>query len=205
MEKLNNSSDVEKYKQSTPLTKPFLSKELIHEKIMLDLKHKHKEGEHIYYLKSLYYWIKHNVKYSAEPKIQAKKFQRSANEIWESGKASGCTDFAILYATFARTLGIPATILHTAEYGWVKKLQNGEDYSVHYGHSFCECYFNGKWVLVDPTCCRVVENYNLDKLELPYQVGGKSVYLPYYRGLDLGGKQNVEEHNKKMDEACRAL
>ena len=33
--------------------------------------------------------------------IQILKFMRTAKEIWESKKSSGCTDYAILYATFA--------------------------------------------------------------------------------------------------------
>ncbi len=159
----------------------------------------------IYFLLSLCYWIHYNVKDSKEKAVQDLKFVRSSKEIWESKKASGCTDFAILYATFARTLGIPTTILYTAEYEWVKRLKNGEDTAEHFEHSFCESYFCGKWVLVDPTCSFITENYNPNRLELTYKVGDKNVFIPYYRGIDLEKNQNVKIHNKKMDELCRLL
>ena len=122
---------------------------------------------------------------------------RTAQEIWESKKASGCTDYAILYATFARTLGVPTTLLHTAEYDWLQKLKNGEDSTMHFGHSFCECYFGDKWVLVDPTCKHIERNYNPKKLELSYKVGGKSVFIPYFRGLDLGENKMLKLIIKK--------
>ena len=196
---------LDKYKNSGNLTRPFLPKDFIMGEIMLDLRHKQKEQNSEYFLQSLFFWIHHFVKYSKEKDVQDLKFNRTAQEIWESKKASGCTDYALLYATFARTLDIPTTILHTAEYEWLQRLKNSEDSTIHFGHTFCECYFNEKWVLVDPTCKRIESSYNSNKIELSYQVGGKSIFIPYYRGLDFGQKQNVETHNKMMDKLCREL
>ena len=205
MESLNNFEDVEKYKNFGVLTQPFLTKEFLHEKILIDLKHKQKDENSDYYLESLFLWINANVTYSKDEKIQKQKFMRTAKEIWESKKSSGCTDYAILFATFARTLGMSTTVLHTAEYEWLQRLRIGKDSWMHYGHTFCECYFNDGWVLVDPTCEYITKDYNPEKLELPYKIAGKSVYIPYFRGLDLGEKQNTETHNKKIDEMCKAL
>ncbi len=106
---------------------------------MLDLKHKHKDEKSAHFLESIYLWIHANAKYCADKEIQKLKFMRTAQEIWESKKASGCTDFAILYATFARQLNIPTTLLHTEEYERFQKLKNGKDCDRHFGHSFCEC------------------------------------------------------------------
>ena len=205
MKSLNKTDDVEKYKNFGILTQPFLDKNYIYDKVITDLEHNQKDLKSGYFLASLFMWIKKEVKYSHEEQIQNLKFTRTAKEIWESKKASGCTDYAILYATFARTLGIPTTILHTAEYDWLQRLKNGEESYVHYGHTFCECYFNDSWVLVDPTCEYITKTYNPEKLELPYKIAGKNVYIPYFRGLDLGEKQNVKSHNKKMDELCNML
>ena len=202
---LNKFEDVEKYKNHGALTQPFLDKDFIYDKVIIDLKHKQKDLNSEYFLVSLFLWINHEVKYSQEKEIQKLNFMRTAQEIWESKKASGCTDYAILYATFARTLGVPTTLLHTAEYDWLQRLKNGEDSWMHFGHTFCECYFDGNWVLVDPTCKYITRTYNPEKLELPYKIAGKSVYIPYFRGLDLGEKQNIETHNKKMDELCNTL
>ena len=76
---------------------------------------------------------------------------------------------------------------------------------MHFGHTSCECYFNSEWVLVDPTSGYIARTYNSEKLDLPYKIAGKNIYIPYFRGLDMGAKQNVDEHNKKMDELCRVL
>ena len=202
---LNKFEDVEKYKEYGPLTQPFLDKDYVYDKVITDLRHKQKELNSVQFLASLFLWIKHEVKYSQEKEIQKLKFMRTAKEIWESKKSSGCTDYAILFATFARTLGMSTTVLHTAEYEWLQRLRIGKDSWMHYGHTFCECYFNDGWVLVDPTCEYITKDYNPEKLELPYKIAGKSVYIPYFRGLDLGEKQNTETHNKKIDEMCKAL
>lgn len=205
MRPLNKLDDVEKYKHYGNLTQPFLSKKYINDKIMLDLDHKHKSKDSEYFLLSLFLWIHHNVKYSHEQDIQNLKFMRSAQEIWESKKASGCTDFAILFATFARTLGIPTSILYTASVEWLEKLKNGDESTMHIGHTFCECYFNSEWILVDPTSKRIEKSYNPEKIKLSYHVVGENVFVPYYRGLDLGKKLNTKEHNKMMDNLCSEI
>ncbi len=205
MEKLNKTEDVALYLQSGALTQPFLSKEFVYEKVMPDLKHKHKDEKSAHFLESIYLWIHANVKYCADKEIQKLKFMRTAQEIWESKKASGCTDFAILYATFARQLNIPTTLLHTAEYDWLQKLKNSKDCDRHFGHSFCECYFNGEWVLVGPTSKHIERSYTSQKIQLSHPVGGKNVFVPYFRGLVLGKRQDTKAHNKMMDELCIAL
>ncbi len=205
MQQLNKTSDIERFQNYGNLTQPFLPKEFIYNQIMLDLKHKQKDPISYDFLISLALWIHHHVKYSSDDDIQQQKFMRTAKEIWESKKASGCTDYAVLFATFTRTLGIPTTFLHTAEYDWLKKLKSGESGRMHFGHSFCECFFGGGWVLVDPTCKRLDSSYNPEKLELSYTVGGKSIFIPYFRELDLGEKQDIETHNKMMDQLCNNI
>ncbi len=205
MEVLNNLEDVEKYKNFGELTQPFLTKEFLHEKILIDLKHKQKDENSDYYLESLFLWINANVTYSKDEKIQKQKFMRTAKEIWESKQTSGCTDYALLFATFARTLGIPTTYLHTAEYSWFQELKNKGNTLFHSGHSFCECYFNGRWILVDPTSRRIQEKYEVNKIILTYSICGHNVYIPYFRDLDLGKKLTIKEHNKMMDEFCKEL
>ena len=205
MKPLNKAEDVENFKRYGPLTQPFLAKDFIYDKVVTGLKDKQKEVNSGRFLDSLLLWIKKEVVYSQEEDIQILKFMRTAKEIWGSKKSSGCTDYAILYATFARTLGIPTTVLHTAEYDWLKRLKNGEDSWMHFGHTFCECYFNSEWVLVDPTSGYIARTYNSEKLDLSYKIAGKNIYIPYFRGLDMGAKQNDNEHNKKIDELCKVL
>lgn len=202
MEGLTNK-EISIYLQSGELTTPFLSNEYVLNKVMTDYNNKIKQNLEANVIKSLYNWIAHNVKYIEDKQLRAKlKFQRTAQEIWQSKTVTGCTDYAILFATFARQINIPTTFLHTAELSWVNRLISNEDFKMHSGHSFCECFVNNKWILVDPTFRQIEENYNSEIINLSYKVNESVTFLPYFRGLDLGEKQTIEEHNKQMDRIC---
>ncbi len=161
---------------------------------------KQSKGREISQLASLMSWINSRVQYARGEKefIAKNQFQRSAKEIWESGKTVGCTDYALLFAVFARQLGVPTTYLHTASVKWVKEFQEKAEIDTCRGHSFCECFFDGEWILVDPTAGRVIGKYDVEKITTPYLIGGDNEFLPYYRGLDLGERQNIRQHNDKM-------
>lgn len=206
MRELNKTTDLHKYLRSGNLTKPFLPTWYVFDKITLDYETKTKQGKVLTKLDCIITWIKHNVKMEMEDKefIKNKKFQRTANEIWESGKATGCTDYAILFCVFARQLGYPCTLLHTASNNWINSYKNGETTN-HSGHSFCECYINGKWVLVDPTFSQITQEYNIEKLNLDYKVGNCNIFYPYIRDLDLKAKQTIKEHNDNMDKLCQNI
>ena len=207
MKKLNTTSDLKKYLNFGNLTTPFLENGVVFNKVNIDYTTKTKQGKKITILDSLISWIKYNVKLEKNNKefINANKFQRTAKEIWDSKIATGCTDYAILFCVFARQLGYPCTFLHTAQYEWLQKLKNEEYINVHCGHSFCECYYNNEWILIDPTCREITHKYNPSKLELNYTVGESSIFIPYMRNLDLGKKQTQKEHNDQMDEICKKI
>lgn len=205
LENLNKTTDVKKYLNNGFLTEPFLDIEYIKEKVLCDFNKKKDRIEEYTLFHSIFYWIEHCTKFGDEKFNSKNRFQRTAKEIWESKTCSCCSDYAILFATFSRQLGFPSTFLHTAELSWVLRLQNKENYSVHSGHSFCEVFYNDKWILVDPTYKQVVMNYDPNNLILPYKVGNGNHYIPYFRGLDLGKRQNTQKHNKAMDEACKDL
>lgn len=198
--------DCDKYLASGFLTEPFLDDEYVLQKVLTDYSHKIKENNDYTEIESLYNWIHHCIKSTSDMDIKHKfKFQRTAKEIWESGFCTGCTDWATLFITFTRQIGIPTTMLHTAEKEWVEKLQKGEKQPVNFGHSFCECYYKNKWVLVDPTFRKLIPNYDSGKIILDYNVAGKNVFIPYFRGLDLEKKQTVKEHNDEMNRDCLKL
>lgn len=206
MEKLNKSFDTEKYLTSGVLTKPFLSSTLVKEKVQIDFDRKKEQGQQCSILTSLMSWVLHNIKPSKDEKFNAEnKFNRTAEEIWKSGLSTGCTDYCTVFATLARQLKIPTTLLHTAEYGWLMKVNSGASWQKNIGHVFCECYCDGKWVLVDPTCGKIIDNYNQTIISLPYEVGGNKKFVPYHRDIDLGGKQTIQEHNKDMNNKCKKL
>lgn len=193
------------YLKNGSLTKSFLSDEYVVSKVMCDYNAKTSKGVKITVIESLYNWIATHVKIGNKEFNNKFKFRRTAVEIWDSKTATGCTDYATLFATFARQIGIPTTILHTAEENWIKRLQQNQDYNLHYGHSFCECFYNGKWILVDPTCRKIEWEYNPERLQLSYKVGGNSTFIPYKRCLDLGKRQTISQHNKIMDESCKGI
>ena len=206
MNNLNNTTDVQKYLQFGNLTQPFLDNDYVLDKVMCDYNAKLRLNGQANKLESLYLWIDHNVEYSRDQDFRDKyKFQRTAEEIWASKQMTGCTDYCILFATFARQIGIATTFLHTAEKNWLTRLKNNEDYRSHYGHGFCECFYNGKWILVDPTSKTYQTNYDTNLLRLSYNVGGNNEFIPYLRGLDLSVKQSIKEYHKTMDELCLNL
>ena len=205
MERLN-IEDCKRFIKGDEMTKPFLDNDFVLEKVMKDFNHKAAMGEKASKISSLMGWIKANVKYAEDESFRAEnKFARNSQEIWESKLATGCTDYALLFATFARQIGIPTTLLHTAERGWVERLKTGADYNIHKGHTFCECFYENEWILVDPTFRKVEKNYNPKMLELSYIVGDSNVYVPYLRTTDFDTEQNVLKFNKKMEELCKNL
>ena len=161
MEKLNTTTDTQKYLKPGKLTQNFLDENLLKEKVYMDYLAKIKQGKNVTKLDCLIAWIKHNIKTEKQDAefVRTNKFQRTAKQIWESGKSTGCTDYAIVFCTLARQLGFPSTLLHTAQLEWLQKFKNDKNINYHSGHSFCECFYNGKWVLVDPTCNKITKNY----------------------------------------------
>lgn len=206
MEKLNNTTHPKVYLNFDEVTKPFLETEFILEKVMCDYNLRISEGRPANKLASLFYWIDAKIKYAKDDVEfrQHNKFTRTAKQIWESGLTTGCTDYAILFATFAKQIGVPTTILHTAELDWINTLQSGGDFRNHAGHNFNECFYDNKWILIDPTHCKIVENYNPDNIVLDYTVAEKTQFVAFERtlGFELS---NIKQYNKNMDITCYKL
>lgn len=191
--------------QSGKLTKPFLPIETILTEMDKNQTNPSQQDTEMVKLENLFHWIYDSVRFGDQDFNHKYRFKRTAKEIWESKLVTGCTDYATLFATFARQIGIPTTILHTAERNWIKRLQNKEECSMHYGHTFCECYVHQKWILVDPTFRKIEYEYNPNQLELSYKVGGNSIFIPYLRDFDLQKKMTTRKHNRIMDKMCKPL
>lgn len=197
--------DKDKYLDSGSLTEPFMSIDELNKLLKAEEQKRINNNKSPNIIKSLMNIVHDNVTYSKEKNIQDQKFKRTAKEIWESKSTSGCTDTAVVFATLARQLNIPTTILHTAQQEWVNKLKTGQDIKMHTGHTFCECFYQHEWILVDPTAKKIMENYNIKKIILNYNLGNSNTYLPYYRGLDTGKRMTTSEHNAIMDKICLEL
>lgn len=197
-----SSSDRNTYLTNGILTQPFLDVQFVISQINRDKKF-HQNSNII---ESLMRWINHEIPFTFNKNLKNEyKFKRNAKEIWESGFCTGCTDRTILFSTFARQLNIPTTLLHTAEKSWLKKCKNGEKPTVYCGHSFCECFFENKWILVDPTSEKIEYNYDCNNIHLSYKISSSCDFISYFRGLDLGKRQTTKEHNNEMDMLCEEI
>ncbi|MFA6860101.1 MAG: transglutaminase domain-containing protein [Clostridia bacterium] len=133
-----------------------------------------------------------NLKKNYSSKRKFEKFSRTAKEIFLSGDYSGgCTDYALVFETIARQLGIPTIHVQLADLDWIEDLNSGLN-GVR-GHHICECYINNKWVCVD-----VVENningiYEKESLI----VGNRKCFA---KSLDVfeTGIHSLEENNRIM-------
>lgn len=103
----------------------------------------------------------------------------------------------------ARKYGIPTTLLETVEADCAESIKNGEELQFYSGHSFCECFADGKWVLTDPIKRVTEKEYNPEDIRLTgnHTVGGKQNFIAYGRRLDIGHKQTQIEYVEAMKNA----
>jgi len=204
MKNLNATTDTAYYLKQGNLTKFFLDTEIIKEKVFCDYDIKKNTINNYTPLNSIFNFIHHYTKFGNQEFNSKYRFERTAQEIWESKTMASCTDYTLLFVTFARQIGYPATFLHTAEDNYIKQLKNNKNCH-HDGHSFCEVFYENKWILVDPTNKKIEFTYNPQKLILTYNIGPGNIYIPYFRDLDLNVKQSTKEHNEFMDKCCKNL
>lgn len=110
-------------------------------------------------------------------------FKRTAKEIFESKVyIGGCTDYALVYATIARQLGIPTVYMATADLTWIKEYENGNGSRVN-GHDTCESFIDGKWIHIDTSINWIDESYNKDSLVVKYK--DEILRQVFWKGIDL--------------------
>ena len=197
MDALNSTTDVYLYLKQGKMTKPFMRDEEVFKKVQSDQMVNTKRSE----IESLMAYIKYHLKPSEDENFKNKnKFRRTVSQIWKSGVVTGCADNALVFATMARQIGIPTTILETADKSFLEEFAKDSSVKAYRGHFFCECFYHEKWVLVDPTFNKVMEDYDVNNLNLPYKVGKSSHYVSYLRETDIGKGRNIAETNRKMIE-----
>ena len=187
MEKLNKTTDLKRFLESGKLTQEFFNVEKLKKELEKISKKREEQNLDSDIEQCLLEFVHQNLTLCEDKDfVINNQFFRSAQEIFESKFATGCTDFAYVFASLARQMGIPTTILQTAQKEWANKLINNiGNTKRHYGHTFCECFLNNKWVLVDPTKSLIdwqYEDFLTFKLELEWRVGESRTFLPYFRG-----------------------
>lgn len=208
MEKLNKTTDIKSYLQSGNLTKPFLDTEFLKKELEKISKKREEQNLDSDIEQCLLEFVHQNLTLCEDKDfVINNQFSRSAQEIFESKFATGCTDFAYVFASLARQMGIPTTILQTAQKEWTNKLINNiGNTKRHYGHTFCECFLKDKWVLVDPTRSLIDWEYAdflTFKLEIEWKVGESRTFLPYFRGADLGKRMALNEFLAKENKIVK--
>ncbi|MBU1292284.1 transglutaminase-like domain-containing protein [Patescibacteria group bacterium] len=93
-------------------------------------------------------WIFNNFKNIENDKEEKMKLfrKRTADEIIESKKLTGCTDYAIVFIALARAKEIPTKYIEAIRKRW---LDIGDQNHIE-GHIFVECLIGNKWYIIDP-------------------------------------------------------
>lgn len=120
-----------------------------------------------------------------------KKFECTAEEIFDRRTFSGCSDIGLAISPILRYKGVPTIYVESASIEWIKDLQdNNDNKEFMRGHIFLEIYLDNKWYLYDPTFHLVYDNYDYNNLCLPrdYYVFAKGM-----NSFDLGVHSVKEE------------
>ncbi len=92
-------------------------------------------------------WLHKNLKLVSGAEFKREYFRkRTADEIIQSGVATGCTDYALVFCALARAKGIVTIYVEVLDADWVEH----PDYDDIRGHVFCEVVIDGKTYVVDP-------------------------------------------------------
>jgi len=116
--------------------------------------------------------------------------ERSAEEIFEAGYATGCTDFAVAGAALLREMGCPAIVVDSVHEDFLE----GDLDSLQYkGHYFLEVFDRanndctmdgGCWLLYDPMASMLYTEYDPLNPTLPDSSDPSKGHLAMAKGVD---------------------
>lgn len=96
-------------------------------------------------------WIHKNLKLDTDKEFKKEYFRtRTAEEIIDSGKLTGCTDYALVFLALIRASGFEAKYVEAIETKWLE-----EDEDTILGHVFVEVKLGGKWYILDPQAAAI--------------------------------------------------
>lgn len=146
--------------------------------------------------------VKNRIKANAN---NVNKFNRTAEDVFDSRKTIDANDYTLLFATFARQLRIPTTCLFAVEKNKLQDIVERNNEREVLTKSFCECYYDDQWILVDPEKGIVNYDYNPNSINVLDEKGKEKNYAAYYRGLDFGMKQSIEDLSAFEKRKCRSI
>lgn len=121
---------------------------------------------------------------------------RSADEIYKSNYHAGCTDYTLLFVTIMRSKKIPTKYVEVIAEEWLNSKDTGSEDKIK-GHSYGECYLDGKWFSVDATNGSI----NVYKAYRHFKIFGKGLdcYDLGIYGYDSMKKQFLEFKKKYIE------
>lgn len=114
-------------------------------------------------------------------------FESTTDGILSTGVATGCTDYALAFATLARAKRMPAIIVDSAKVEWIERGSRLHQVS---GHFFVEVLLGNDWVLVDSASGQMFIFYDRDNWALP---GGYIAFTKAPSVIDTGATEQT--HN----------
>jgi transglutaminase-like putative cysteine protease len=99
--------------------------------------------------------------------LNALKFTRTADELYENRVLGGCSDYALAEIAMFRALGIPSRIVVTANVDWIYQYRQ-DDLAMAEGHSFIEVFLEDRWYLVDSTYRWLFSDYDPGRPSYPH-------------------------------------
>lgn len=124
----------------------------------------------------------------------------NVNSILKEGVLTGHHDDGLLMVAVFREFGFPAVMVDAVGVQWAFGYKKGET-EMFLGHVYVEVFVEGKWILLDTTSNRYIENYSpLDPvIPLPTKFEPKGFYV-MLKGVDTAayGIKSYGALKKKM-------
>jgi len=131
----------------------------------------------------------------------------TVNQIMKKKALGGCHDHGLVLVSILRKYGFPAIMVDTAGIQWALDYHEGKRKGFR-GHVFIEVYVKDKWILIDSTTGKYVENYDSSNPVIPmtHSVENKG-YFVLFKGLDPRGYgiTSCKQLNKHLKEFSRKI
>ncbi len=99
--------------------------------------------------------------------LNDKAFARTADDLFESRRLGGCSDFALAQVSLFRALEIPSRMVMTANVDWMLGFQKN-DLLLTSGHVFIEAWLENRWYLVDSTYRYLYAEHQMGSKNYPH-------------------------------------
>ena len=111
----------------------------------------------------------------------------TADQLMDIRALSGCHDHGLVLVSVLRKYGFPAIMVDTAAIQWALDYREGKVQGFR-GHIFVEAYVKDKWILIDSTAGRYIENYDPPNPVIPITHPGEPKgHFALFKGLDPEG------------------